>query len=293
MVWAAPNLIVDGNTGFAADINQYAALIAETAAARLAGAGHAGSIAYGKGSATTPLSILALPSGLTLPMLSVAGAALTWVEAPVPGGGGTVVSANPGGGGTTLATIRIGGVNYVIPSGGANLGALLTAMNGLALPGVGDYVIRRTISGIELAIAATPGTGGITRIYATDPLSGTGLSGDPIVLGNLLASRITGGVFDVGRIPSLPTVQITNGVFDLARIPNLPANRITSGILDGGLIPSLPTVQITASSTTPVSLPTFPVMPNAWPPLLTWGSPLMRTAMFSCALMAQVRTRFT
>ena len=111
--------------------------------------------------------------------------------------------------------------------------------------------------------APSGGGGGIDRIYTTSPLTGTGLAGDPIVLGNLFASRITGGifdsaripnlnankinagVFDVGRIPSLPTVQITSGVFDLPRIPNLPAAQITSGVFDVGRIPSLPTVQIT------------------------------------------------
>ena len=61
--------------------------------------------------------------------------------------------------------------------------------------------------------------------------------GGPV--GNLAASAITSGVFDVARIPNLPASKITSGSFASSRIPSLSASKITSGILDAARIPGL------------------------------------------------------
>lgn len=66
----------------------------------------------------------------------------------------------------------------------------------------------------------------------------TGLNGIPSFrqlvasdIPSISASKITSGVFDVGRIPELDASKITTGTFVDARIPNLNAAKITSGVL--------------------------------------------------------------
>ena len=61
-------------------------------------------------------------------------------------------------------------------------------------------------------------------------------SGDAV--GNV-AVLATGGVFNVAKIPNLPTSQITSGTFSTARIPSLAASKITSGTFTDARIPNL------------------------------------------------------
>ena len=68
-------------------------------------------------------------------------------------------------------------------------------------------------------------------------------SGDAV--GNV-AVLASGGVFNVAKIPNLPTSKITSGAFSTARIPSLAASKITSGAFTDARIPNLNASKTTA-----------------------------------------------
>ena len=68
-------------------------------------------------------------------------------------------------------------------------------------------------------------------------------SGDAV--GNV-AVLAAGGVFNVAKIPNLPTSKITSGAFSDARIPNLNASKITAGSFATARIPNLAASKITS-----------------------------------------------
>ena len=65
---------------------------------------------------------------------------------------------------------------------------------------------------------------------------------------DLLTTKITGGTFDVARIPALNVSHITSGTFASSFIPDLAASKITSGTLDAGRIPDLDATKITTGT---------------------------------------------
>lgn len=116
-----------------------------------------------------------------------------------------------------------------------------TLASGQALIGNGTgAVTTRAITNNTTKTAVTASTNLITAntLYyhsgnsniTTVGTIGTGIwQGNPIAadyIGNLPASKITSGTFNVDRIPELSASKITSGVLDAARIPDLAGSKI-------------------------------------------------------------------
>jgi hypothetical protein len=64
----------------------------------------------------------------------------------------------------------------------------------------------------------------------------------------LAASKITTGIFDITRIPALDATKITTGAFNSDRIPALDTSKTTTGIFDITRIPDLDASKITTGT---------------------------------------------
>lgn len=75
------------------------------------------------------------------------------------------------------------------------------------------------------------------KAVITEKLADGAATADKV--GELPASKVTSGTFDVARIPDLAASKITSSTFDAARIPSLNASKITTGTFALALLPQV------------------------------------------------------